>query len=159
MDYTPAEFANIPYGTVASAPCAPRVTDPRFKGIVIRAPERVVVKASERVSLPICGYYQLDTGPLVSGAEIHVHVRTADGRASQSGQVVTDMGENEPEVPDPKAGRIDPGQFQGQVSESYFYYDAIRYLPHPLPPGEYDVSVSYGQNRSNTVRVQIARRR
>lgn len=158
MDYTPPEFAKIPYGTVTPASCSPKVSDPGFKGIVIRVPEKVVVKGREKPSLPICGYYQLDTGPLVAGAEIHVHVRTADGKAAQSGQVVTDMGENEPDMPDPKAGKIDPARFHGQVSESYFYYDATRYLPHSLPPGEYDVCVSYGQNRSNVARVLISAR-
>ncbi len=157
MDFTPPEFANIPYGTVAAAPCSPRVEDPGFKGIVIRVPERVTANGREKVSLPICGYYQLDTGPLLEGADVHVHVRTADGKASQSGQVVTDIGANEPEDPPPNVP-VDPAIYRGQVSESYFFYDAVRYLPHPLPPGEYDVCVSYGKNRSNIVRVQIAAR-
>ena len=101
MEFQPAEFADVPYGTIARAPCSPRVTDPRFQGIVIRMPEEVRASQGEKIRLPICGYYQLPTGPLVMGADIHIHVRGLGPNPLPplTGKVVTDMCENEPEAP------------------------------------------------------------
>ena len=161
MDFQPPEFASVPYGTIAPAACAPRISDPHFSGVAIRMPDHISASASEKIIVPICGYYQLPTGPLVMGAEIHIHVRGVGAHPLPpiSGKVVTDMGDNEPEVPDPMSRQpIDPNRFKGQVSESYFYFDAQRYLPHKLLPGTYEVCVSYGQTRSNVARVTITRR-
>jgi len=161
MEFQPAEFAEVPYGTIARAPCSPRVTDPRFQGIVIRMPEEVRAAQGEKIRLPICGYYQLPTGPLVMGADIHIHVRALGPNPLPpiSGKVVTDMCENEPEAPDPYArAPVDPNLYKGQVSESYFHFDALRYLPHALPPGTYEVCVTYGRDQSNVARVTITRR-
>lgn len=161
MDFQPADFAEVPYGTIGPAPCAPRIADPRFNGVAIRMPDEVRASADEKIRVPICGYYQLATGPLVMGAEIYIHVRGvgANPLPPISGKVVTDMGENEPEAPHPRSRQpVDPGKYKGQVSESYFYFDAQRYLPHPLPPGTYEVCVTYGRDRSNVARVTITRR-
>lgn len=160
MDFQPPEFANVPYGTIVAATCAPKVDDPRFSGIVIRMPERIGALANEKISVPICGYYQLPTAPLLMGADIYIHVRGVGptARPPLTGKVVTDMGDNEPDAPDPEAGKpVDPDRYKGQVSEAYFYFDAQRYLPHTLPSGTYEVCVTYGQTTSNVVRVTIDR--
>lgn len=159
MDFVPPDFSQVPYGSVAAASCAPRVADPRFKGIAIRTPERIRVSQGEPIVLPVCGYYQLDTAPLLMGAEIHVHAKGVGATPVPplSGKVVTDMGENAPEVP-PPGPPVNPRDYAGQVSESYFYYDAQRYLPLQLPPGTYDIMITYGRVQSNTVRVEISKR-
>ena len=158
MDFQPPEFSTVPYGTIAPAACAPRIDDPGFNGVAIRMPDHIRASARETINVPICGYYQLPTAPLVMGAKIYIHVRGVgpNARPPISGQVVTDMGSNSPEVRNPKLLEpIDPNRFAGQVSESYFYFDAQRYLPHKLVPGTYEVCVSYGEARSNVARVTI----
>jgi hypothetical protein len=158
MEFQPPEFADVPYGTITAAACAPRIADPRFSGVVIRMPDQIHAKKSEKITIPICGYYQLPTAPLLMGADIYIHVRGVGPAALPpiSGKVVTDMGKNAPSVPNPRAKQpIDPSRYKGQVSESYFYFDAQRYLPHAIPPGTYEVCVSYGQTTSNVARVTI----
>lgn len=159
MDYTPPYFADAPLGGVSAAACSPQVADPRFKGVVIRAPDTIRISAGEDLVLPICGYYQLDTAPLVMGADIHIHARGvgATPLAPVSGQVVAADGDNEPLAP-PPAQAIDPRDYDGQVSESYFFYDAQRYLPARLGPGVYEIVVSYGRAQSNVARVEITTR-
>lgn len=159
MDYLPPYFADVPFGAVSAAACSPQIIDPRFKGIVIRVPDTVRVIAGEDLVLPICGYYQLDTAPLIMGADIHIHARGvgATSLPPTSGEVVADDGDNEPLAP-PPAAPIDPRDYQGQVSESYFFYDAQRYLPVRLGPGVYDIVVSYGRAQSNVARVEITAR-
>ncbi len=160
MDIQPPEFAHVPYGTVTPAVCAPKIDDPRFSGIAIRMPERIRASESEKIDIPICGYYQLPTAPLLMGADIHIHVRGvgSNPRPPISAKVVKDTGANEPDVPHPKRNRpIDPNAYKGQVSEAYFYFDAQRYLPPMLPPGTYEVCVTYGDATSNVVRVTIDR--
>jgi hypothetical protein len=159
MDYVPSEFADVPFGSITAQACSPRVADPRFKGIAIRLPDRIGVAAGEALVLPICGYYQLDTAPLLMGADIHIHARGVGGTplAPIIGKVVTNTGANEPDARPPKF-EIDPRDYAGQVSESYFFFDAQSYLPVKLPPGTYDIAVSYGRTQSNVARVEVAAR-
>jgi hypothetical protein len=160
MDIQPHEFAHVPYGTIESAACAPKIDDPDFDGIAIRMPDRIRASQNEKISVPICGYYQLPTAPLLMGADIHIHIRGVGGTAQPpvKGKVVTDTGANEPDARDPLRKRpIDPKAYEGQVSEAYFYFDAQRYLPPMLPSGTYEVCVTYGQATSNMVRVTIER--
>jgi hypothetical protein len=161
MDFQPAEFNHVPYGSIVAAECAPQVEDRRFRGIVIRVPDQVRAMEDEKLALPICGFYQLPTLPLIQGATMHVHVRGAAGTPVPplSGQVVVMDGANEPDDPDPSAGQpVNPRLFAHKVSEAYFYLDGQRYLPLSLPPGSYEVCVSYGETRSNVARVTIVRR-
>ena len=160
MDVLPREFADPPYGSLEAAACSPRVDDRQFRGIVIRLPERIRLRSDETLLLPICGYYQLATQPLVQGAVMVVHVRGAGGTPfpPESGQVVVDHGENEPNVPDSAAeAPIDPRLYAHSVSESYFFLDGQRYLKGQLPAGNYEVVVSFGDARSNLAQVAIAR--
>ncbi|MCB2076992.1 MAG: hypothetical protein KDE55_04760 [Novosphingobium sp.] len=162
MDFQPPEFNNVPYGSHAEAPCAPPAAKERsFRGITIRTPERVLASQGETISLPVCGYYQLATLPLVQGAVMSVHVRSTDGAipAPIAGEVVVSGGENEPDIPNPDADApIDPALYAHSVSEDFFYLDGQLYLPQPLPPGNYEVCVTYGEAQSNVARVQIVRR-
>jgi len=162
IDYVPADFSEVPFGTTVASACAPKVEDPRFHGILIRTPEQIRVSGGEPVIVPICGYFQLATWPLVQGAKMEVHLRGVGGSPVPpvSGQVVVDEGDNEPEVPPPFANQPkNPRDYDGVISEGWFYLDAQRYLPQSLPPGTYEVMVTYGDDRSNVTRVQIYRPR
>ncbi len=158
MDFVPHEFNDVPYGSIVAAACAPRDFDPRFKGIAIRTPEAVYLEPSEAAALPICGYYQLDTGPLVAGAVMQVHVRSLDypGPGLTGQVVVQDEAPDEPIVPMPGAeAPVDPRLYAGQLTESYFYVDAQKYLAQKLVPGRYEVCVTYGAARSNVASITV----
>jgi hypothetical protein len=161
MDFQPIDFHQVPFGSIEQAECAPQIEDENFDGIAIRIPEEIKADASEELQVPICGYYQLPTGPLLMGAEMIIHMRNTDAEALPpvSGQVVTDEGENEPDVPPPwEDDPIDPRDFEGQISQSFFYLDAQRYIHQPLPPGTYELCVSYGERQSNVAKVVITRK-
>lgn len=157
MDFYPPEFAAVPYGSIEASACAPQVEDLRFRGILIRSPERIAVGPGETAMVPICGFYQLPSLPLMRGAVMVVHLR-GSVVPPQDGQVVIDEGENAPDVPDPAAGQpLDPRLWAHKVSTAFFHLDGQRYLRQPLPPGRYELFVSYGEARSNVVRFEITR--
>jgi hypothetical protein len=157
MQFHPAEFQAVPINTITQSSCSPHVDDRTFRGMAIRVPDRIVAGEGERVVLPICGYYQIGTASVIAGADIHVHVRNASDPQAKpiSGKVVPEP-LDEHIAPPPDRGPIDPKRYENQISQSYFNYDAQRYLP-PLAAGTYEVSVSYGPHRSNVARVVIAR--
>ena len=160
MDFQPPLFDHVPYGSIEAAECAPKVEDRRFRGIVIRVPDQVRLLEEETVTLPICGFYQLPTFPLIQGATMHVHVRGVAGTPVPpvNGQVVVMDGANEPDDPPPPMPPPDPRRYAHKVSEAYFYLDGQRYLPLELPAGTYEVCVAYGEARSNIARFTVLRR-
>lgn len=161
MDFLPPEFARVPYGTQTAGVCSPQAGNPEtFRGIVINIPHRIALKPSEKLKLPICGYYLLPSLPIVQGAVMTVHVRGIGGTsfAPLAGEVVIDRGENEPEVPNPFTNRpINPADYKYSIVESYFFLDGQRYFKTQLPPGNYEVMVSFGEVRSNVGRLTISR--
>ncbi len=155
MDFAPPDFREVPYGSIEASACAPRVDDRRWRGMVIRAPDRILVAHGEKTMLPLCGFYQLPSLPLIQGAVMVVHVRGLTAPiAPESGQVVIDSGENAPDEPAP-VKPLDPRAWEHKVSVAYFHLDGQRYLKQTLPPGRYEAYVSYGQAQSNVVRFEV----
>ncbi|MDO7843970.1 hypothetical protein [Sphingomonas immobilis] len=158
MDFIPPDFAKVPYDSQTAGVCSPRVEDEDWRGIAINIPQRITIRRAETLKLPICGYYHLPTFPLLD-TKMVVHVRGAGETKFDpvAGPVVVMDGPNEPVVTKPKKPR-DPKMYRYSVSEEYFVLDGQRYFPAQLPPGDYEVMVTYGDARSNVARVTIARK-
>jgi hypothetical protein len=154
MDFTPPIFAQAPLGSDRESECSPKITDENYRGVAIRMPQRVHIKPGETPRLPICGKYQLPTGPLVTGAVMYLHVRSVDGAIPKPISVALVEGHAASVAVAPP---VNPAIFAGQISKSFFNVDAQRYLPGKLPPGHYEIRISYGEAMSNVERFEIAR--
>ncbi|GGC18093.1 hypothetical protein GCM10011371_02030 [Novosphingobium marinum] len=155
-DYIPPDFGSVPFGSIEQAECAPQVT-PNFNGVVIRVPEQIHIEDGEAVILPICGYYQLPTAVVLDGERMAVHVRSISRPdvPPMSGPVVLQDGDNEPLAPPPEPPPMKRSNLAGRVSDAYFYVDAQKMVSRQLPPGIYDVCVTYAGQQSNVARVEV----
>ena len=159
MDYEPAIFRDVPYGTVMASPCSPQIVDPSFRGIAIRVPARIAARPNEELVVPICGYYVLPTAEAVTAGGMQVHMRNLADPSRPPFEVSVTGGRqrNVPADPPPQGSRpIDVRRFAGQISKSYFNLDIQQFMEQPLPPGTYDIVVSYGRAQSNVGRIEIA---
>ena len=155
MDFLPPVFNDVPFGSQQVSACSPHVEPSNFHGIVIAMPKEVRTIGEETPRLPICGFFRLETLPLLNGAEMRVDVKPMDGgQRPFSAPIVQDGGANEPLARKPQR-TINPALYARQMSQGYFHIDAARYLPHPLTPGTYQVKFSYGPGQSNIVQVKV----
>ncbi|AGH95818.1 hypothetical protein [Pseudobdellovibrio exovorus] len=155
MEYTPVLFKNLPFGSLSKSDCSPLVTHEDSKAFLIRTPEQINLSGNEKLILPICGYYNLDT---VSVLEQKTFIHFRKTQVKEAFQTLEVVPEREHEIEAPSRNKpVDLTLYKGQMSTLYFYFDLQNYLPNDLLDGEYEVYVTCGENVSNTSVVQVIR--
>jgi hypothetical protein len=153
MRIEPDELAHLPLDTFGPNACTPRVDDPAWRGIVLRAPSRVVLEDGERAIVPVCGYAMLDVPPQ-PGPPMTLHALTGSGE-----HFFGPIGRRDgnPEIPPPKMAAFDPSQLAGLAAAAFFTCDAIAICALGAPTGTLTVWAELGAARSNDAQVVIER--
>lgn len=148
-------FQDVPLNTQESNLCSPKDPGPRWRGIQIQAPTRVMFDrrtAREAfVVLPVCGFYTLQLDALDSGPMMLIVTDRATRQVYRGAVVDADPN---PIVRNPLAPQRNPAKPRGALS-SYFNPNVARYVEFPMRSASYEVVVEYGGMRSNSVTVEV----
>lgn len=156
VDYKPSEFKNVPFGTLEKSECSPVAADDQARTLMIRMPSEVTLKADEKLVLPICVYYNLDTLSVLEKSPQIYYKNLKEGGEFELVTITPEVEDHE--VPAPKSSsKADNEIYKNQVSTAYLYFDAQKYISAPLTSGEYEFYVGIGVNKSDVVRVRINR--
>lgn len=157
MKYFPSEFNSVPFGSIEKSPCSPNGDDRKTKKLEIRVPSEIRVTPKENTSLPICGFYYLDTLSVLN-AEQQIHIQDVKKLKPLLSFTLHQVREDN-EAPDPSLKKpIDESRFKNQISSMYFHFDTNfwkNYWQITLQPGEYTIYLTYGKIKSNTVKFKI----
>ena len=155
MEFIPDFFKKAPLGTFEESVCSPKAPSSTWSGVIIQAPQRILLEPGETPSVPICGYYLVPAVAAMDGPPFAVHVRPVDSDSVYTGKVIEE-GENEPEdPPPPEAPRHSREDLEGVSIGGHFNIDAQRYLRKRLDPGSYEATVTYAGAVSNKVLIEI----
>lgn len=150
----PEIFNGIQYGTSLPYACTPEFGWQR--GIDLRAPERVHLKQAPEPAIPVCGSALLQTN---SKDDLVIHVLQREtGKAFTRVYV-----ESPPAIPgilydpisDHEFPEVDTSVSDDHSSGMGFNINAAATVTAPLTPGHYEVYVTCGDLRSNTVVVEV----
>lgn len=154
-----ALFRKVPLNTREPNPCSPKDLGPKWRGIVIQAPKRVLLGSGENTgqafaTVPICGLYTLDLVNLMNGSPMRLIAIDRATRKMYTGAVVD--ADPSPDAPPPDDGEpVDPAALKGLATSSYFNPDLVNYVGLPARSAVYDVMVEYGGVQSNKVTIEI----
>lgn len=152
------QFYQVPLNTRESNPCSPKDPGPKWRGILIQAPKRVVFKRGQEAGeafavIPICGFYTLDLVSLMNGAPMTLIATDKSTQRVYSGAVVE--ADPSPNDPPPDDEPVDPTALKGLATSSYFNPNLASYVGLPARPAVYEVIVEYGGMQSNKVTIEM----
>lgn len=163
MEIEPRNFENIPLNSYEPSECSPESPGPSWRGMVIRAPERVTFEKGRESSIdgafaaiPICGYYLIEYSQMPE-AQAMRFVATDIGTGIRYFGDLLEQDES-PEEPEPDDEPADPEELEGMASGGYFNSNLAHYVELPEASGLYDVYVEWGETRSNVVRIEVVAR-
>lgn len=150
----PDIFNGIQYGTSLSYACTPEFRLQR--GIELRGPERIHLRQAPIPALPVCGSALLQTR---SKDDLVIHVLQQNTGKNFTGVYV----ESYPAMPgllydpisDHERPKIDTAVSADHSSGMVFNINAATTVTTPLTPGLYEIFVTFGDLRSNTVVVEV----
>lgn len=160
MDMDPKEFLDVPLNVNQQHRCSPTHSDPRWRGVLIRAPSVVRFKEGETVgdydafaAIPICGYFHMDI-QLGTPPE-PMKLIAVDKRTKQvfSGPIIER--DSSPDLPPPGELPVTPRQVQGLSGGGYFNPNLADFVELPRASATYDVHVEYRGFRSNVVTIEL----
>lgn len=151
-------FNNVPLNTREPNPCSPQDPGPKWRGILIQAPKRVVFGRGQQAgeafaAVPICGLYTLNLLNLTDGAPMRLIAVDRNTQKAYGGAVVD--ADPSPEEPPPDEEPLDPATLKGLATSSYFNLNLVSYVGLPARSAVYDVMVEYGGLQSNKVVIEI----
>ncbi|HEY6642889.1 hypothetical protein [Povalibacter sp.] len=165
MQIEPAVFADVPLNANERIACSPpEPAAPDWRGIVIRAPNRVYFKAGETVgdhgafaAVPICGFFMAQASVQgVSEPMKLVAVDRSSGK-SYSGPIV-ELDSSPDEPPPVEDEPYEPQSLQGLASGGYFNPNLIDFVALPARSAMYTVHVELRDYRSNPVDIELIER-
>jgi hypothetical protein len=160
MDMDPQEFLSVPLNVNQQHRCSPTNNDPRWRGVLIRAPDRVRFKEGESVgdfgafaAIPICGYFHMDIRLNVPPEPMRLVA--VDKRTKQvfSGPIIEL--DPSPDEPPPAELPVTPRQVQGLSGGGYFNPNLANFVDLPHTSATYDVHVELRELRSNVVTIEL----
>lgn len=162
MDMDPKDFLDVPLNSKQRHGCSPAIPpDPKWRGVVIRAPRQVWFKPGEIIgrmgafaAIPICAYHLVDVRPENPPPPM---ILVAMNR--RTGQVfsgpITES-DPSPRVPPPVQGPpLTARQVQGLSSGGYFNPNLADFVELPQESATYDIHVEFREFKSNTVTVEL----
>jgi len=158
-------FENVPLNTYQESPCSPELPGPLWRGIIIRAPGKVLFKKGEVVpdetgwymafmKIPVCGLYMLQPPAEKDLGFLKIVAQDKKTGRAYSGDVYDK--DPSPIVPQPdseksrKAGRNRP-----DAIGRYFNPNLAAFVSLPQEPAVYEVYVEFWGHRSNVVTVEL----
>jgi len=156
MNYIPNLFNGAQIESYDKTSCSPAIPTPfDWVGIIIAAPQKIILEKGEKPIIPICGYYLVPVLAAMKGSPLSVHINPIISKNIFSGLVINE-GDNEPEIPPPDdPSSFSENDFKDVSTGGYFNINAQRYINNLLPPGNYDIIITFADLTSNTVRVEI----
>ncbi|MDA1075652.1 MAG: hypothetical protein O3A63_12960 [Proteobacteria bacterium] len=156
---TDDDFKQVVLNSDVENACSPPVNpEEDFQGIRINVPTQVQIDPAEPaqdgsfVALPVCGFYQLDLGMLITNSTIWIHAKNMETQEVFSGLVF----ENDPGIEEPDdEPPLEPHEVAGQSISAYFNPNLPKYVAIPAEAAKYQVMVQIGEVRSNIVEVQV----
>lgn len=154
MEFEPKTFHEVKVDTDEPNLCSPSKRDPRWRGILIKAPDEVSfsVRDSEKY-IPICGYFQIAMQNLSTSNHLKLNVIIPDKGKVFSGYVVNK--DPHPVENEPYPNKIRDEDLKGMALGSYFNSDLLNYVEFPLIPGYIEVFAELGGMKSNSVKINI----
>jgi hypothetical protein len=162
MDMDPQDFLDVPLNQNQPHRCSPTQKDPRWRGVLIRAPSRVSFKEGESVgdrgtfaAIPICGYFHMDLRldiPLDPMLLVAVDRKT---KQVFSGPIV-ELDES-PEIPPPDELPVTEEQIKGMAGGGYFNPNLADFVELPQVSATYDVHLEYRGFDSNVVTIELVK--
>lgn len=154
MEFEPKSFHEVKVDTDEPNLCSPSKRDPRWRGILIKAPEEVSISAGDSEKfIPICGYYQIAMQNLSSSNPLKLSVIIPGKEKIFSGFVVNK--DPHPIENVPYQNKINDEDIKGMALGSYFNPDLLKYVDFPLIPGELEVFAELGGMKSNSIKIKI----
>jgi hypothetical protein len=152
-------FQQVPLDTNEQTSCSP--ADPGFdwRGVVIRAPSRVVLPEKSLqhspLIIPICGLYLVDVANISRhpGPKIAVVADEVLGQVYK-GELIKRR--REPTIPRPPSPPLDPSA--NLAFGDYFNVNIAAYVTLPLQPARYRVKIEYAGYHSNEVTIVVVER-
>jgi hypothetical protein len=160
MDMDPKEFLGVPLNVNQQHRCSPTNNDPRWRGVLIRAPSQVRFKEGEVVgewgafaAIPICGYFHVDIRLDASPEPMRLVAVDKRTQKTFSGPIIER--DPSPELPPPGALPVTARQIQGLSGGGYFNPNLADFVALPRTSATYDVHVEYRGFSSNVVTLEL----
>jgi len=148
-------FQQVPLDTNTQAACSP--TDPGidWRGVLIRAPSRIVLpkeNSEQTLIIPICGLYLVDVANTFRhpGPKILIAVDSTSGKTYKGALVKRPR---ERIIPPPPSRPVNPNS--KAAFGNYFNVNAADYIVLPLQPAHYRLKIEYAGYQSNEVVIEI----
>ena len=149
-------FDQVPLNSRERTACSPASPGPRWRGVLIQAPSRAVYPSGggkKPGAIPICGLYTLDIAAIAASQPLTLVAVDVQRGETFKGAVVDN--DPSPEAPPPDSKPLNPSEYQGIATSSYFNPDLTRYVSLPPRPAVYEVFAEYGGAVSNRVTIQV----
>lgn len=147
-----SQFQRVPLDTNEQTACSPE--DPGFdwRGVVIRAPSRVMLPSNSELVIPICGLYLVDTAKTLKhpGPKVLIIIDSVSGQIYKGPLVKPIL---EPTIPPPPSRSISPST--KSAFGGYFNVNAAAYVDFPKRPARYRLKIEYAGYQSNEVTISI----
>lgn len=150
-------FDQVPLDSRERTACSPASPGPRWRGVLIQAPSRAVHPSAgakkKPGGIPICGLYTLDIAAIAASPPLTLVAVDVQRGETFKGSVVDK--DPSPESPPPDSKPLNPSEYQGVATSSYFNPDLTRYVTLPPRSAVYEVFAEYGGAVSNRVTIQV----
>jgi len=157
-------FLDVPLNSKAPNRCSPPNPGPAWRGVMIRAPKRVIFERDKRIgkygafaAIPICGYYFVDV--VVDPEAKPMRLVAVD---KQTGKIYSgDLVDLEPDIDEPPEDEepVGPDKLKGLATGGYFNPNLADFVNLPEAPGIYNVHVEYRNFKSNVVTIELVEKK
>lgn len=155
-------FEHVPFDTNNQTACSPVDPGIDWRGIQVRAPLQVFLPGKDALHstliIPLCGIYRINLAKAIRhpGPLTLIVTDAASGQTYRGPIVDRDP---HPRVPPPPSPPLNPADFEGIFSGTYFNFDVASYVALPLQPARYRVKVEWSGYESNEVSIAVVQDR
>jgi hypothetical protein len=160
MDMEPKTFLSVPLNEKGPNACSPpEPVDPRWLGILIRAPHKVRFKKNEVVgdygafaAIPVCGYYLAEIRRDLPAEPLRIVAVDVKTKKTYAGPI-TDLEKGIAAPPPSSPPRPSPAR-KGSGG-GYFNPNLADFVELPKSSATYDVHVEFRDLKSNVVTIEL----
>jgi len=148
------DFSDVVPGTLTSNKHSPKPRRGDFRGVLVSAPRRVVLRPG--AVIPICGFYLVPAAALVGDHAPPGGIRLIVESATSGLAVTSRLVPPDPIEPEPGGDAPGPAELGDLLRGGYFNPDLIDHVSLPWRPGRYAVRAELAGYTSNVVRIELA---